>query len=146
MMMMKFVLTLAGLVGFATAFDYSITGAGSIVLTDQETGITDCVTIFTDEFTDVFVDGIEWDETGVVDGSDDLLFWETSLDGEVQASGSMSLADVGRELPTSLSAGSVKPNSKGSAFIEVKITVDGSSATTNTSAQAYAAGLSIIPL
>jgi hypothetical protein len=98
------------------------------------------VTIFTDEFIDVAVDGLEWEATGSVDQSDDTLYWETLIDGEVQSTGSMSLADVGRELPTSIDAGSVKTSKKGRRTIEVRITVDSSTASTDTKVQAYAAG------
>jgi hypothetical protein len=133
-------LALASLVGSAAAFDYSLVGAGSILLTDVETGIGDILTIFTDSVIGVAVDGLEWNETGSVDQSDDTLYWETLLDGEVQSTGSFSLADVGRELPITFDAGSVKTSKKGRRAIEVRITVDSSTASTDTSVQAYSAG------
>jgi hypothetical protein len=98
------------------------------------------MTIFTDSDIGVAVDGLEWEETGSVDQSDDTLYWETLIDGEVQSSGSVSLADVGRELPTSIDAGSVKTSKKGRRSIEVRITVDSSTASTDTKVQAYGAG------
>jgi hypothetical protein len=138
MMLLHRLLALATLVGSAAAFDYNITSAGSVSLTDLETGIGGIITIFTDEFIGVAVDGLKWKENGSVDGSDDTLYWETSIDGEVQSSGSVPLADVGRELPTSVDAGSVRTTKKGRRKIEVKITVDSSKASTNTKVQAYA--------
>jgi hypothetical protein len=139
-MLLHRLLALASLVGSVTAFDYSLVGAGGISLTDLETGIGGILTIFTDELIGVAVDGLEWNPTGSVDQSDDTLYWETLIDGEVQSSGSMSLADVGRELPTSIDAGSVKTTKKGRRAIEVRITVDSSTASTDTNVQAYAAG------
>jgi hypothetical protein len=139
MRLLNCLLALASLVGSAAAFDYSITGAGEISLTDQQTSIGSIISIFTGEFIDVAVEGLEWEETGDVDGSADMLFWETSIDGEVQSTGSMSLADVGRELPTSIDVGSVKTSKKGRRTIEVKITVDSSTASVDIKIQAYAA-------
>ena len=139
-MMIHRLLALATLLGSAAAFDYSLVGGGDISLTDLETGIGGIITIFTDSLIGVAVDGLEWDETGSVDQSDDTLYWETLIDGEVQASGSVSLADVGRQLPTSIDAGSVKTSKKGRRSIEVRITVDSSTASTDTKVQAYAAG------
>lgn len=139
-MLLHRLLALASFVGSATAFDYSLVGAGGISLTDLETGIDGIITIFTDELIGVGVDGLEWEQTGSVDGSDDTLYWETLIDGEVQSTGSMSLADAGRTLPTSFDAGTVKTAKKGRRAIEVRITVDSSTASTDTSVQAYAAG------
>jgi hypothetical protein len=139
-MLLHRLLALVSLVGSAAAFDYSLVGAGSILLTDVETGIGDILTIFTDSDIGIAVDGLEWEETGSVDQSDDTLYWETLIDGEVQATGSISLADVGRELPITFDAGSVKTSKKGRRAIEVRITVDSSTVSAETSAQAYAAG------
>lgn len=154
-MLLHCLFALASLVGSVAAFDYRLVGAGSISLTDLETGIGEILTIFTDELIGVAVDGITWEPTESVDQSDDTLYWETLIDGEVQSSGSMSLADVGRELPTSIDAGSVKTSEKGRRTIQVRITVDSKTASTKTDVQAYAAGgkctvaaclLSIYPL
>jgi hypothetical protein len=140
MMLLHRLLALASLLGSAAAFDYSLVGAGSLSLTDLETGIGGIMTIFTDSLIGVAVDGLEWNETGSVDQSDDTLYWETLIDGEVQSTGNMSLADVGRQLPTSFDAGSVKTSKKGRRSIEVRITVDSSTVSTDTKAQAYGAG------
>jgi hypothetical protein len=133
-------------VGPAAAFDYSIIGAGSLVLTDVATSIKDVVTLFTNEEVLVTADGIEWDETGAVDGSDNLLFFETLVNGKVQATGNVSLADVGRELPESIDAGTIKVEKGGRYTIEVVLTVDAVEASTSNSFEAYAAGVAIIPL
>jgi hypothetical protein len=141
MMLLHRLLALASLLAPAVAFDYSIAGAGSVSLTDDETSIGGIISIFTDALILVSVDGLEWEENeSSVDQSDDTLYWETLIDGEVQSTGSMSLADVGRELPASIDAGSVKTSSKGRRTIEVRITVDSSSASTETKVQAYPAG------
>jgi hypothetical protein len=141
MLLLHRLLALASLLGPAAAFDYSIVGAGSISLTDLETSIGGIISIFTDELVGVSVDGLEWEENeSSADQSDDTLSWETLIDGEVQSTGSMSLADVGRELPTSIDAGSVKTSAKGRRTIEVRITVDSSTASTDTKVQAYPAG------
>ena len=143
---MKILPRLLPLIFQAAAFDYSLTGAGNIVLTDEATSITDIVTIFTDESVLVTVDGIEWNATGSVEGSDNLLRFETLVDGETQASGSISLEDVSRELPTSIDAGAIKVDKGGRYTIEVILSVDSSEESTSESYEAYAAGVAIIPL
>jgi hypothetical protein len=133
-------------VGPAASFEYSIVGAGSLVLTDVSTSITDVVTLFTNEELLVTADGIEWEQTGAINGSDNLLFFETLVNGKVQATGNVSLANVGRELPGSIDAGTIKVEKGGRYTIEVVLTLDESEASTSNSFEAYAAGVAIIPL
>ena len=131
-----------------TGFDYSLDGAEGLILTDSETGITDLKTIFTDEDTAVTVDGISWvanDDATNTTGSL-FLFWETFVNGELQDSGNVSLADVGRELPTSIEAGTIKVSDRERVDISVIMTVDDSSAEATGSYKAYGKGMSIIPL
>jgi hypothetical protein len=130
----------------SSAFDYSIVGGGGLVLDDVKTGIGGLLTLFTDEFASVTVDGIEWEATGTVEDSDDLLFWKTFVNGELQASGNVSLADVARELPTSIGAGEVKVTKSGRYTVSVEMMVDGSSASSENEYEAYGSGVSIIPL
>jgi hypothetical protein len=131
------------------AFDYQITGSESIVLTDVETGIDKIATIFTDEQILVSVDGLTWEpSTTNVTESNNLLVWETFLDGQLQpqASGTQSLADTGRILPTRIDAGEIVVGSGGRVNIRVEITVDGNTITTEKEFEAYGSGVSIIPL
>jgi hypothetical protein len=94
------------------AFDYNITSAGKIVLFDVATGIPGLKTIFTGDTTSVSVDGVEWEASGVEDG-DNFVTFTTSLNGNVVEVGRISLAGVGRTLPTSFQVGNIiVPKSK----------------------------------
>jgi len=61
----------------ASAFEYDITSAGEISLTDVETSISGLMTIFVDEYASVSVSGLEW---GQVDNetTTNQLQWTTS--------------------------------------------------------------------
>jgi hypothetical protein len=94
------------------AFDYNITSAGDLFLTDVATGIPSLRTIFTGDVTAVAVDGVQWEPSGV-EGGDDFVTFTTFLNGEAVETGIISLTDVGRELPTSFQVGTVTvPKSK----------------------------------
>jgi hypothetical protein len=94
------------------AFDYNISSAGDLFLTDVSTGISGLRTIFTGDAIAVAVDGVTWEPSGV-EGGDDFVTFTTSLNGEVVDTGTISLTNVGRELPMSLQVGSVLvPKSK----------------------------------
>jgi hypothetical protein len=101
------------------AFDYTpdITVAVQN-LVDNVTTIEELRTIFINDVTLVYLEGIEWNlvegddstnssETETTGGSN-IMKWETSVNGVVQDSGEVDLSDVGRELPTSIEAGSIK--------------------------------------
>ena len=62
------------------------------------------------------------------------------------ATGSVSLEEVGRELPTSIDAGTIKVDKGGRYSIEVRMTIDGSKASADGEYEAYGAGVAIIPL
>ncbi|KAL3924883.1 MAG: hypothetical protein SGILL_000776 [Bacillariaceae sp.] len=126
-------------------FDYNISYAGDIVLVDNSTGIGGIVTLFLDDVTNVIVDGVSWEFTGM-DGGDAVLTFQTLLNGQVQDEGIVDLGGVERELPTSLEVGSVKTNKGGANTIEVILQIDGYEAATGGDYQAYGAGVSIIPL
>ncbi|KAG7373467.1 Na+/H+ antiporter NhaC-like protein [Nitzschia inconspicua] len=128
-----------------TAFDYNITSAGSLDLTDVSTGIGGLKTIFTGDVTLVSVTGVEWEPSGVVDG-DDIVSYTTIVNGVTQATGTISLVGVGRELPTDFDVGNITVLSSGTASIEVILEIDGFTASTDGSFQVYGAGVSIIPL
>ena len=132
----------------AAGFDYSLVPDGektAVKLTDKETSISDLKTIFTDEDILVSVSDVEWTSNADATNST-TLFWETYVDGQLQDSGTQSLADVGRELPTSFETGEIKVASRGQHRIEVRLKVDDSVATASKEVQAYASGVSIIPL
>lgn len=143
------VLSLLSLVAAANAFDYGLVdGSGGLSLTDTATGIGGIQTLFTGEDVSVEVSGIEWEKVEGVEGSSDTLFYETFLDGELQASGNVSLADVERDLPSSFDAGliNVPKGEGGSHSVEVKLSVDQSESTVGGSYEAFGAGVAIIPL
>jgi hypothetical protein len=102
------------------AFDYTpdITVAVQN-LVDNVTTIEELRTIFINDVTLVYLEGIEWSlvegddstnssETETTGGGSTIMKWETSVNGVVQDSGEVDLSDVGRELPTSIEAGSIK--------------------------------------
>jgi hypothetical protein len=62
------------------------------------------------------------------------------------ATGSVSLEEVDRELPTSIDAGTIKVDKKGRYTIEVRMTIDDNEATASGEYEAYGAGVAIIPL
>ena len=73
------------------------------------------------------VKGLKWNETGDVDGSLNELLYETSVDGKVQATGSVNLTELGsRELLQEVEVGTIKVNDRGTHCISVKLTVDSS--------------------
>lgn len=129
----------------ATAFDYSIVGAGSIVLTDVATSISPLETIFVGEEVAVTADGLTW-EPNAFNSTGGVLTYETYLDGSMVTSGEMSLEDVGRELPSSVGAGTITVPSGGRYIVEVILTVDASEAGTSGEYEAYGAGVAILPL
>jgi len=141
-------LALLSLVGTSAvaAFDYDIVGAGSVILTDVDTGISDLRTIFTNDEIAVSLDGLEW-EANSGNTTDGLLFYKTYLDGELMSEGNMTLGEVGRELPGGIDVGSVKATSGGRHTIEVMLTSGGETeALTDMEVETYAAGVSILPL
>ena len=71
-----------------------------------------------------------WESSGgTVSETMDALYWETMVDGKVQASGMVNLTDVGRELPTEVSAGTIKVKGRGMSTVTVKLMVDESETT-----------------
>ena len=92
----------------ATAFDYMPVWGDdtTIVLGDNSTGIGGIVTLFTGDVTLVFLDGVEWEPSGIEGGDTDLAF-QTFLNGNLASEGLISLADVDRQLPSTLECGFV---------------------------------------
>ena len=91
----------------AGAFDYSIVSAGGLVLGDNSTGIADLLTLFTGDVTLVFLDGVEWEPSGI-EGGDEAITFQTLLNGQVASEGEISLVDVERQLPSQLEVGWVR--------------------------------------
>ena len=91
----------------AGAFDYNISSAGELFLTDESTGISGIITLFTGDVTLVVADGVEWEPSGV-EGGDTAVTFQTLLNGNVVDEGQISLEGTGRQLPTSVDCGSVK--------------------------------------
>lgn len=89
------------------AFDYTPNVENAAQnLVDNTTGIGELRTIFINDSTLVNLEGIEWTPVeGNTSDSSSILKWETSVNGIVQTTGTMDLADVNRELPTSIEAG-----------------------------------------
>jgi hypothetical protein len=147
--MMKFLLRQLGLVSLLAttglAFDYAIYDPGVLVLSDVNTGISPIVTIFKGDEFNVTVQDIGWEPAENATDSD-TLFWTTFINGNLAGNGTVSLADIGRELPTKIPVGTYLINDKGTADIVVTLTLDGVNSTTSGSYQVYAAGLSIVPL
>eukprot|EP00429_Kryptoperidinium_foliaceum_P008923 CAMPEP_0176011894 /NCGR_PEP_ID=MMETSP0120_2-20121206/5516_1 /TAXON_ID=160619 /ORGANISM="Kryptoperidinium foliaceum, Strain CCMP 1326" /LENGTH=128 /DNA_ID=CAMNT_0017344765 /DNA_START=35 /DNA_END=417 /DNA_ORIENTATION=+ len=106
------------------AFDYNLVGAGSVVLTDVSTSISPLQTLFVDQDVSVVADGLEWEANDNATTVTGTLFYETFVDGKLAAQGNMSLDDVGRELPSSVDAGTLSVSKGGRYTIEVVLKVD----------------------
>jgi hypothetical protein len=94
----------------STALEYTPDASGATLnLEDEATRIAEIRTIFIGDTTLVTLEGIDWSpvESDSNATSSKNLVWETSVNGVVQASGVIGLSDVGRELPTSIDAGSI---------------------------------------
>lgn len=91
------------------AFDYNVTAGDdtSIFLTDAKTGIPGLKTIFLNDVTLVAVNDVVWEESGVGSTGNDFLTYQTLVNGELQAEGTIDLTGVGRQLPSSLDVGNV---------------------------------------
>ena len=133
----------------AAAFDYSfvdIPEEPGLVLTDVTTGVSDILTIFKNELVAVKVTGIEWEPLSDGESAPDVIVWETTVDGKVQASGTFNLTDTGRELPSELKVGEIKVSSGGRHEIVVVLTHGERRFDASGDYQSYAAGVAIIPL
>jgi len=131
----------------ATAFDYSLVSAGEITLTDVATDITEIQTIFVGEDIAVSVSGVEWAPNETPFNQSNILFWQTSVGGTVQAKGEYDLTSLDtRELPSTLEVGHIKVNSSGTHEIMVTLLVDKSEESTTAKYEAYSGAASIVPL
>ena len=112
------IIPLAGL-QTSRAFDYNITATGGLSLFDVKSGIDEVLTLFTNEVVTVSVIDIEWGPRTFPANSSNNASYMTYIDGKLAVVGSVDLSDVGRELPTSVSAGDIKVSSGGSHTIKV---------------------------
>ena len=151
------------------ALEYQLSAVGDVSLLDVETGIPDVLTLFTNQEIAVSVTGLEWEEksstttdessnsTTTVEVEAPALAYETLVDGILQDSGIVSMADISTLfLPDSVDVGSITVTEGGKHTIEVnvKLLLDGEDAesivgdTQSTSGEytSYAPGVSIIPL
>jgi hypothetical protein len=136
--------------GTVTAFDYSLDFEAeeppALSLTDVVTGIPDIKTLFIGEPTLVTVKDLSWMFNDGNASGVDLLLWTTSVDGVVVASGNYSLLEFGRQLPTSVEAGTFTVSSSGMHEVVVTLSVDGSSGDVTGDYAAYKSGVSLIPM
>ena len=104
--------------------------------------------MFIGEDVNVTLVGMVWEPTQDVT-NDTTLFYDTFVNGMLEASGNFSLADVDRELPSELFCGTVSGDAKGTTTITVVLSLDDviyDDPPAENSYQTYAPGLSIIPL
>lgn len=137
----------------ASAFDYGFSTPeqyegdyASITLTDAETKIQGIVTLFTNQAALVTVNNVEWSPNESNSTQDTDVNWETLVNGKLEDFGNYSLVGVGRDLPDSFQTGSVTVSERGTYTITVRLTIDESEIVTESTYQAYPAGVSIIPL
>lgn len=129
------------------AFNYNLFEAGGLSLTDIETSITDIRTLFTNELTSVAVTGVAWTPNETNSTDDETLLCELMVDGVVVSNATLNLTELAaRELPDTVECGSFEVKDNGAHDISVKLTVDESEIGTSTELQAFAPGVSIIPL
>jgi hypothetical protein len=145
-------LQLLGLVVLTQSFDYSLNPASSelrLALLDETTGISNIKTLFISEATNITVHGISWLPNDIVDSTKErshALEWTTYVDGIPVDNGTLSLVGLRRQLPTQLSAGSFKVESRGIHNITVRFFVDESELFVTESFNAYNMWVSTLPL
>ena len=103
-----------------SAFDYAIMSGDDtgLVMTDITTGISDLVTVFTNDATAVEMVGVEWEYTGSV-STETNVTWSLLLNGELVETGEVDIGDTQRELPTSFGCGSFTPSSSKSLTLKM---------------------------
>jgi len=111
-------------------------------LVDNTTQIDELRTIFIDDVTLVYIEGMEWSPVSVEDVEDDgnttnIMKWETSVNGEIQATGEIDLSDVNRELPTSFEAGSIQVKQKQTSTVTVTVYLDTTTSSNSNNYQTY---------
>ena len=116
----------------------------SISITDVAMDIPNIEAIHNDrEFA--VIANLAWTEHIYDVNSTNILYWEMSVNDEVQQKGEVNLLSS-RALPTELSAGTTAVGSSGTHTIKVKIVLDEDASENDRSYQSFAAGASFIPL
>ena len=135
------------LLAVPSANSYSIDESRSKLLltfTDVETEISPISTLFIEEYVKVNVDGIRW--TGYANDVGTELYFITRVNGEVAATGDITLPESALELPSSIAAGEIFAAYGGRNTIEVEIIIGEGTTTASTTIQAYRKWASIVPL
>lgn len=129
--------------GLLDATGYTIESSSiSLTLKDSKSGLEAENVLFVEGKTTVVVDGIVW--AGEADGSNSLSY-ETSVNGEVQAFGSITLSDDPLNLPSSVEAGEIVVKERGKTAIEVILVSGSSKSEGSTQVQTIATWMSAIP-
>jgi len=126
-------------------YDSVLLGAGSITLTDVASEIPDLQSLFLYYETYVSLTDIEWEYTGSNATSNNILKYETYVNGVVAASGEYDLSTY-ESPPTNLDCGIIVPEQSGATEILVKLMIDSAEEETSSTFQAYKSGVSLIPL
>lgn len=127
----------------ANASDYEVS-VESISITDYSTGIADIVTIHNGRTFDVIAK-LHWEEQVFDITSTNTLFWEMSVSGVVEETGSVDLS-TSRELPMTLNAGQATVRQSGTHTVEVKIMLDDTVDDSSRDYVSFQAGASFVPL
>ena len=152
MMQLKSILPFLAIGGFLLATPSAVIGYSideskssfSLKFTDVETQISPISTLFIEEYVKVDVEGIKW--TGYANDVGTELYFITRVNGEVAATGDISLPESALELPSTISAGEFYAAYGGRNRIEVELIVGEETTTASTTIQAYRKWASIAPL
>ena len=88
---------------------------------------------------------LAWEEQTYDLDSTNTLFWETFVDGTLEAQGQVDLRDS-RALPSTVAAGTAVVDNSGTHKVQVKITLDAETNENERDYQSFAAGASFVPL
>ena len=129
----------------ASSYGYSLDGESQITLSleDTRTGISPISTLFLGEKATVVAEGLSW--VGTSEG-DTTLKYETRLNGETVASGTIDLPEDPLDLPIAIQAGEVYTSTTGSTFIEVQLSVGNTREYTSTNVQSIKKWTAAMPV
>jgi Na+/H+ antiporter NhaC len=127
----------------STQVDYKLSG-GAIELDDIATEIPGMKVIFNGKGFLVNM-GLEWENTGEMRNTSNVLKWSLYVDGALSGSGSQSIGGS-RELPKKIVAGTGIVNESGGHNIKVEVSLDDDSITTERHYQSFGSGASLVPL
>jgi hypothetical protein len=138
--------------GFVAQLDTEV--EPSLAIKDVSTSIPNVKTLFINKVHAITVTDIGWTEamsssSNSSTSNSDFLFWTTSIDGMMVGNGniSLTLAEIGRSLPTFFDAGNFMVSSNGKHTVEVRMTVgEESELIASANFVAYRSGVAIIPM